>query len=144
MTVLKCKDCEYTHNWKFKNPKLCTNKAEAEYYKTYSDCLLNYININQEELKKRVNCTRSCNRFDNFENFDYNNFNKYYFTLKYSNCSYGCYKDIAKDIVEFEPKVTTFINISEGNKKSNTLSKFDSLSRYSAITLMILLALTIN
>jgi hypothetical protein len=138
MAILKCKDCEYTHNWKFKNPKLCTNKAEADYYKTYNDCLLNYVNANKEEIEKKLPCTRNCNRIDNFISSD-----EIENIIHYSNCSYSCYKDITKKIVEYEPKVTTFINTSEGDKKSNTLSKFESFRRYSTISLMILVILTI-
>jgi hypothetical protein len=137
-TILKCKDCEYTRNWKFKNPKFCTNKAEPEYYKTHSDCLLNYISINEEELKKADDCTMYC----------YNKPGIFH----YSKCIYDCYKDISKKIVESEPKVTTFVNITkveksnegEGDKKSNAKSNLYSLNIYYVIMLTFLIIFIIN
>jgi hypothetical protein len=135
--ILKCKDCEYTRNWKFKNPKLCTNKAEVEYYKTYNDCLLNYINANEEELESREGCARSCHSS--------------FGILDYSECAYGCYKNITEKIIELEPKVTTFVidtqtkeNNNEENKKSSALLNFNSLSIYLIITLTPLITLANN
>jgi hypothetical protein len=139
MTILKCKDCEYTRSWKFKNPKLCTNKAEVEYFKTYNDCLLNYINVENEEIEKTLTCNQNC-----FVSPSIHRIDKLDYIISYSNCSYSCYKDITKKIVEFEPKVTTFINTSEGDKKSNALSKFDSLRRYSTISLIVLVTFITN
>jgi hypothetical protein len=127
MTILKCKDCEYARNLKIENPILCTNKAEAEYYKPYSDFLLNYISVNEEELEKIERCIISCYKLVEM--------------LPYSQCAYNCYDNINKRVIESEPKITNFINtrISENNneedKKPSALQNFELLSICSVISL---------
>ncbi|KXN72331.1 hypothetical protein CONCODRAFT_16253 [Conidiobolus coronatus NRRL 28638] len=129
--AFKCKNCEYTQRWNFKNPKICTNKTEISTYTTYNDCLLYYLGIYEDEVKKKEACVVKCD-------------------LKlgipvYSDCAYQCYSDIAKRVVEHKIKKGGIINNTridgdEGDKSNALLSLYLS-SVYSIITLILITTL---
>jgi hypothetical protein len=126
----KCKDCEYTQRWNFKSPKICTNKTEISTYTTYNDCLLYYLGIYEDEIKKREVCAGKCDLKLGIPVF--------------SECSYQCYSDIAKRVVEHKIKKGGVINNTRigDDKEGDNSNAFSSIYLSSVYSIIVLILIT--